>query len=48
MGYLIVKVILTDGKILHQHKILNSELLMLEENESINVKDISKIELEPN
>ena len=29
MGYQIVKVILKSGKILHQHKVLNSELLML-------------------
>ncbi|PIP54000.1 MAG: hypothetical protein COX07_07695 [Bacteroidetes bacterium CG23_combo_of_CG06-09_8_20_14_all_32_9] len=46
MGYQIVKVILKSGKILHQHKVLNSELLMLEENEIITVKDIDKIELE--
>jgi len=46
MGYQIVKVILKSGKILHQHKVLNSELLMLEENENITVKEIEKIELE--
>jgi len=46
MGYQIVKVILKSGKILHQHKVLNSELLMLDENENISVKDIDKIELE--
>jgi hypothetical protein len=46
MGYQIVKVILKSGKVLHQHKVLNSELLMLEENENITVKDIDKIELE--
>lgn len=46
MGYQIVKVILKSGKVLHQHKVLNSELLMLEENENITVKDIEKIELE--
>ncbi len=46
MGYQLVKVFLKSGKILHQHKVLNSELLMLEENESITVKDIEKIELE--
>ena len=46
MGYQIVKVILKSGKILHQHKVLNSELLMLEENENISIKDIEKIELE--
>ncbi len=46
MGYQIVKVILKSGKILRQHKVVNSELLMLEENENIDVKDIDKIELE--
>jgi hypothetical protein len=46
IGYQIVKVILKSGKVLHQHKVLNSELLMLEENENITVKDIAKIELE--
>lgn len=46
MGYQIVQVILKSGKVLHQHKVLNSELLMLEENESITVQDIDKIELE--
>lgn len=46
MGYQMVKVILKSGKILYQHKVLNSELLMLEENENIDVKDIAKIELE--
>lgn len=46
MGYQTVKVILKSGKILHQHKVLNSELLMLEENENITVKEIEKIELE--
>jgi hypothetical protein len=35
-------------KVLHRHKMLNSELLMLEENENITVKDIDKIELENN
>jgi hypothetical protein len=46
MGYQIVKVILKSGEILREHKVLNSELLMLEENENITVKDIDKIELE--
>lgn len=46
MGYQIVKVILKSGKILHKHKVLNSEFLMLEENENISIKDIDKIELE--
>ena len=46
MDYQIVKVILKSGKILHQHKVINSSLLKLEENENIIEKDIEKIELE--
>jgi hypothetical protein len=46
MGYQIVKVILKSGKVLHQHKVINSSLLMLEENENITERDIEKIELE--
>lgn len=46
MSYQIVNVILKSGKVLYQHKVLNSEFLMLEENENIAVKDIDKIELE--
>jgi hypothetical protein len=46
MGYQKVKVILKSGKVLSSHKVINSELLMLEENENIAVKDIDKIELE--
>jgi len=48
MGYQIVKVIMRSGKILHGQKVLNSEFLMLEENDTIHIKDIEKIELEPN
>lgn len=46
MGYQIVKVILKSGKILHEHKVINSSLLLLEKNENITEKDIEKIELE--
>jgi hypothetical protein len=46
MGYQIVKVFLKSGKVLHKHKVLNSELLMLDDNENINIIDIDKIELE--
>ena len=46
MGYQVVKVILKSGKILHRHRVINSSLLMLEENENITEKDIEKIELE--
>ena len=48
MGYQIVKVILRSGKILHGQKVINSELLMLEENEFIQATDIANIELETN
>jgi len=46
MGYQIVKVFLKSGKVLHQHKVINSSLLMLEEDENFTEKDIAKIELE--
>jgi hypothetical protein len=46
MGYQIVNVILRSGKVLHKHKVLNSEILMLEENELIQARDIANIELE--
>ena len=46
MGYQIVNVILKSGRVLHKLKVLNSSLLMLEENEVITEKDIEKIELE--
>ena len=46
MGYQIVKVILKSGHVLYQHKVFNSEILMLEENENISIKDIEKIELD--
>ena len=46
MGYQIVKVILKSGQVLYQHKVFNSEILLLEENENISIKDIDKIELD--
>jgi len=46
MGYQIVKVFLRNGKVLNKHKVLNSEVLMLEENELIRAIDITNIELE--
>ena len=45
MGYQVVKVILKNGKVLHGHKVLNSELLLLDENEKITINDIDKIKL---
>jgi hypothetical protein len=46
MGYQTVKVFLKSGKVLNHKKVLNSELLILEENEVLNAEDIGKIELE--
>ena len=46
MGYQLVKIILKNGNVLTRHKVINSELLMLEENENIAIGDIDKIELE--
>ena len=46
MGYQIVKVILKSGEILHQHKVINSEILMLNDNDNVSLTDIQKIELE--
>ena len=48
MGYQIVKVFLKTGVILKHRKVVNCELLILEENELIPVKEIDKIELETN
>jgi hypothetical protein len=48
MGYQIVKVILRSGKVLHKQKVLNSEILLLEENELFRARDIANIELESN
>lgn len=44
MGYHLVNVILKNGKILKKHKVLNSSLLVLEENENVNINDIEKIQ----
>ena len=46
MGYHLVKVFLKNGKILPQHKVLNSSILLLEPNEDINIDDIEKIQAE--
>lgn len=46
MGYQIVKVILKNGNILHKQKVINSSVLMLEENIDITEKDIVSIEPE--
>lgn len=46
MGYQIVKVFLRNGKVLKKQKVLNSEVLMLDENVLIQAIDIANIELE--
>ncbi|MGE0021958.1 MAG: hypothetical protein AB7S72_19980 [Draconibacterium sp.] len=46
MGYQFVKVILRGGKVLRKQKVLNSELLMLEENYVLLANDIISIELD--
>ncbi len=46
MGYQLVKVFLSNGKILRKHKIVNSSVLLLEPNENISSLQIEKIELE--
>lgn len=46
MGYQLVRIFLKGGKILKKHKVLNSSILLLEEDEKIEPNDIEKIELE--
>lgn len=46
MGYQLVKVFLTDGKVLRKRKVLNSSILVLDEKENISSSEIEKIELE--
>ena len=46
MGYQVVKIILRSGRVLHQQKIINSEYLMLDENQDLLVNDIKTIDLE--
>lgn len=46
MGYQLVKVFLSNGKILREHKVFNSSILMLESNEDVSSLQIEKIELE--
>jgi len=48
LGYQIVNVILRSGQVLHNHKVLNSELLMLEEIELILARDIANIKIKSN
>ena len=46
MGYQLVKVFLSNGKVLREHKVFNSSILMLESNEDVSSIQIEKIELE--
>jgi hypothetical protein len=46
MGYQLVKVFLSDGKILRKRKVLNSSILILEPDENINSSEIEKMELD--
>lgn len=43
MGYQIVKVVLKNGNVLRRQKVLNSSMLILEENIKITEKDIAQI-----
>jgi hypothetical protein len=45
-GYRKVNVFLKSGKVLQKHKVINSEFLILDQNEDISAKDIADIELE--
>lgn len=46
MGYQLVKIFLSDGKILRKRKVLNSSILELEPNENIASSEIENIELD--
>jgi hypothetical protein len=46
MGYQIVNIILKNGRKLTRHKVLNSELLILNKDENIHKEDIAVVELE--
>jgi hypothetical protein len=46
MGYQKVKLTFKNGEVLRDMTVLNSELLLVEDNQNINVQEIEKIELE--
>ena len=46
MGYQIVKVFLKNGSIFHNLKVINSSMLIVEQNIKLNKGDIEKVELE--
>ncbi len=45
MGYQVVNIILKDGTILSERKVVNSTYLLLNDNEEIKTIDIVKVEL---
>ena len=46
MGYQLVKVHLKNGEVLSDHKVINSEMLLLNNDEDFTTNDIENIELE--
>ena len=46
MGYQLVKVFLKKGNVLHNLKVINSSMLIVEQNIKLKKGDIEKIELE--
>jgi len=46
MGYQLVRVILKNGKVLRNHKVLNGSVLLLEQNEHLTKDDIAMVEAE--
>lgn len=46
MGYQLVKVILKNGNVLNNYKVLNSSLLLLEKDENLTKEDIAVVEIE--
>jgi hypothetical protein len=48
MGYQLVKITLTNGDILHDRIIVNSQFLLLNKMELIEIDSIQKIEIEEN
>ena len=46
MGYQVVKVFLANGSILHNLKVINSSVLIVDQNLKLNKHNIEKVELE--
>ena len=46
MGYQLVKIFLKNGNVLHNLKVINSSMLIVEQNIKLNKNDIEKVELE--